>query len=125
MGADRRSRLSPGLLAWACGALLWVGLSSAATAQSFSDVYVFGDSLSDSGNGCSVLQIFGYEPGRCSNGAVWSEQFAALLGLEAVAAAQGGTNFANGGDETVDLTTQILASRSRSSPDWPTPTPST
>ncbi len=80
-----------------------------AAAQPFSDVYVFGDSLSDTGNGCSVLAIVGYEPGRCSNGEVWSEQFAELLGLEAEASILGGTNFAFGGDETADLDTQIFA----------------
>ena len=107
MGVRRRSPLSAGLVAGLSGVLLGAGLASGASAQSYSDVYVFGDSLSDSGNGCSVLQIAGYSPGRCSNGPVWSEQFAALLGLEAEAVAQGGTNFANGGDETGDLALQI------------------
>lgn len=70
---------------------------------------MFGDSLSDTGNGCTVLAIAGYKPGRCSNGDVWSERFAEAIGLEAEAAALGGTNFANGGDETSDLDTQITA----------------
>ena len=83
-------------------------LAQAAGAQSFTDVYVFGDSLSDTGNGCSVLAIAGYKPGRCSNGDVWSEQFAESLGLEAEASALGGTNFAFGGDEAADLDTQIF-----------------
>lgn len=80
-----------------------------ATAQTFSDVYVFGDSLSDTGNGCLVLAIAGYKPGRCSNGDVWSERFAESLGHEAKASVQGGTNFAFGGDEASDLAAKITA----------------
>ena len=100
-----RARSHPAAL----GALLAALLSSPASGQTFTDLYVFGDSLSDTGNACSVLAIFGYEPGRCSNGPVWSEQLAALLGLEAEASISGGTNFAFGGDETGDLQNQILA----------------
>ena len=93
----------------ACLLLLSSVLAPAAgAAQSFSDVIVFGDSLSDTGNGCTVLLIAGYKPGRCSNGDVWSERFAEELGLEAEASSQGGTNFAFGGDETEDLDLQIF-----------------
>lgn len=104
-------RVGPRLHLAVGGALLVALLAGAlpATAQSFTDVYVFGDSLSDTGNGCTVLLIAGYEPGRCSNGEVWSEQFAAILGLEAEASILGGTNFAFGGDEASDLSTQIFA----------------
>ncbi|MEM7411453.1 MAG: SGNH/GDSL hydrolase family protein [Myxococcota bacterium] len=89
------------------GLLSLLGASSA-HAQ-FSDVYVFGDSLSDTGNGCTVLAIAGYAPGRCSNGDVWSEQFAEMIGNDAEASILGGTNFAFGGDETEDLSIQIFA----------------
>ncbi len=83
-------------------------VAQTAGAQSFTDVYVFGDSLSDTGNACTVLVVAGYELGRCSNGDVWSERFAEGLGLEAEASILGGTNFANGGDEAADLDTQIF-----------------
>ncbi|MGH0029423.1 MAG: SGNH/GDSL hydrolase family protein [Myxococcota bacterium] len=91
------------------GALAVLLVAWPATAQDFTDLFVFGDSLSDTGNGCTVLAIAGYKPGRCSNGDVWSEQLADLLGLEAKASLQGGTNFAFGGDETQDLDLQISA----------------
>jgi phospholipase/lecithinase/hemolysin len=76
-------------------------------AQEFSDVFFFGDSLSDTGNACSVLQLVGYAPGRCSNGDVWSDFLAASLGLDATASISGGNNFANGGDTTAELDLQI------------------
>lgn len=91
------------------GAALVLANAAPAVAQIYSDVYVFGDSLSDTGNACTVLGIAGYKLGRCSNGDVWSERFAEILGHEAKASSQGGTNFAIGGDETRDLDEQILA----------------
>ena len=43
--------------------------------------------------------------GRCSNGSVWSDQFAAKMGLSATASLLGGTNYAFGGAQTgVDST---------------------
>ncbi len=63
-----------------------------AHAVPFSDLFFFGDSLSDSGN---VYRATGhalpgsaqpYAPGRYSDGPVWTEQFAALLGRPAAAA---------------------------------------
>jgi phospholipase/lecithinase/hemolysin len=104
----RRGLSVRGLAGWIGACLLCLGAAPVA-AQTYSDVYVFGDSLSDTGNACSVLAIVGYAPGRCSNGDVWSEQFAELLGLEAEASVLGGTNFAFGGDEAADLDTQIFA----------------
>ncbi len=103
MSSPAVSRVAPLILA----ALLAGALP--ASGQDFTRVNVFGDSLSDAGNGCTVLAIAGYHPGRCSNGPVWSEQFAGLLGLEAEPSVLGGTNFAFGGDETGDLATQITA----------------
>ena len=107
MPGSATSRRTPPYTLVVFAALLWSALP--ASGQGFSDVYVFGDSLSDTGNACSVLAIAGYFPGRCSNGPVWSEQFAELLGLEAEPSVLGGTNFAFGGDETGDLATQIDA----------------
>lgn len=83
--------------------------SHATAQQSFNDVIVFGDSLSDTGN---VYAITGgaavYPPhfgGRFSNGPVWVERLAERLGLgvstetEPVPAPSltGGTNYAFGG----------------------------
>jgi phospholipase/lecithinase/hemolysin len=100
---SKRSRV----LAVAFGTGLLFAIAAPATAQTFTDVFVFGDSLSDTGNACTVLVIAGYKPGRCSNGDVWSERFAEGLGLEAEASSTGGTNFAVGSHETTDLDAQI------------------
>ncbi len=104
----RRCPVVASRLAAMAGWLL-MGIAAPVAAQSFTDVFFFGDSLTDTGNGCTVLGLAGYEPGRCSNGPVWSEQLADQLGLEAEASLSGGTNFAFGGNETSDLDTQILA----------------
>lgn len=87
-------------------------------AQAYSRLFVFGDSLSDSGNNSLALlgnlggvpQIIpndGYVPtfpyapaGVYSNGPVWATSFAAQLGLSALPSLAGGTNFAFGGAET-------------------------
>src|SRR3954471_13399322 len=52
----------------------------------FERIVVFGDSLSDSGNG-----------GRFSNGPVWVELLARYFGVVLLPADRGGTNFAVGG----------------------------
>ena len=92
-------------------------------AAPFSNMIVFGDSLSDTGNNAFVFDNFVAPPGtppgtlrtatpifpatfiptypyasdRYSNGPVWVEGLAAGLGLSAQASLQGGTNFAFGG----------------------------
>ncbi len=58
-----------------------------ASAGNFTDLVVFGDSLSDNGN---YYAMYGYPPppyweGRFSNGPVWVEQMANHLGLESAA----------------------------------------
>lgn len=73
----------------------------ATNSMAFSDLYVFGDSLSDSG------QLMGAAPAFCpaapyvgcrfSNGPVWVENIAADLGLTATPSTLGGTNYAIGG----------------------------
>ncbi len=72
----------------------------------YSDIYVFGDSLSDTGNiesifGTSaiVANTIGYgDNGRFSNGPVWHEYLAPLLGLPtATNSLAGGNNYAYGG----------------------------
>lgn len=102
--------------------LLLIGalLAAPASALAYSDLVVFGDSLSDSGNNAFVFDhAFGQPPGtlrtatpiadpvlipitpyasdRYTNGPVWAEQFAAALGLSAQASLTGGSNFAFGG----------------------------
>ena len=100
------------------GAATFLPLTAGAAA--FSNLFVFGDSLSDSGNNAAVLDAtYPYPPGtlrtatpissptfipelpyasnRYSNGPVWVEGLAAGLGLSAQPSVLGGTNFAFGG----------------------------
>ena len=86
-------------------ALLLLG-PRAASAQDFSDVFFFGDSLTDTGLFCAGLGALGqgYASGSCSNGDVWADVLAEALGVSLDA---GEENFANGGDTTSDLDTQI------------------
>lgn len=81
-------------------------LAPAAPAQldiaPFSDVVVFGDSLSDNGN---LFALTGQPPapyfhGRFSNGLVWVDQLAVAMGKD------GHTNFAMGGATTSDVFAQ-------------------
>ena len=79
-----------------------------ANADSFSAVFVYGDSLSDNGN---LFAATGFPPapyfdGRFSNGPVAAEQLAALLGVSTVDFAWGGAttglgNQADGGTQTM------------------------
>ena len=83
----------------------------------YGDLFIFGDSVSDSGNVAAFLQepsgvpqtVSGngyipsapYEPsGTFSNGPVWATDFANLLGLAAAPSLLGGTDFAFGGART-------------------------
>ncbi len=95
-----------------CACLLSLTLSVSASADTFSDVFIFGDSLSDTGN--ILARTFGFFPpdppyfdGRFSNGPVWAEYLADQLGL--VVAPNGsnpnvinGNNFAFGGAEAAN-----------------------
>lgn len=108
------------LAALAIGIAAHVG---AAHAGPYSDLIIFGDSLSDTGNVLALTQAFGAPafpvypaaPGRFSNGPVWTEVLAAGLGLPAGAqpanllftgaavvpiGAPGGGNYAYGGART-------------------------
>lgn len=71
---------------------------AAIAAPRFSDLIVFGDSLSDNGN-----------VGRFSNGPVWVEWMAAALGLELHPARTGGTNYATAGARTHGGSMDVLA----------------
>lgn len=99
-------------------ALLMAGGSSLAHAAPFSNLFVFGDSLSDSGNNAVVLGGLGVPPtavpiagnafiptapyvsGRYTNGMVWAETFASHLGVSAAPSLLGGSNLAFGGATT-------------------------
>ncbi|MCY3827399.1 MAG: autotransporter domain-containing protein [Candidatus Dadabacteria bacterium] len=74
-----------------------LGLVSAARAQTFNSVVVFGDSLSDSGN---IAQISGLPPGTSfttNPDPVWAEIVARAFGASGTNSLAGGTNYAWGG----------------------------
>lgn len=79
-------------------------LTRAAGAVPYSDLIIFGDSLSDTGNiKQATLGLYPFPPyyeGRFSNGPVWVDYLGAGLGLDADAALLGGGNLAFGGAET-------------------------
>jgi outer membrane lipase/esterase len=84
----------------------------------YSSLFVFGDSLSDSGNnaflttsrtpvpisGNDFVATFPYTSGRYTNAQVWAEFLASSLGLSATASLTGGTDYAFGGATTGPLT---------------------
>ncbi len=91
-----------------CGAVaaLFVSLSAGVTGAQVparpSQIVVFGDSLSDTGN-AHIATLHDHAPsppyydGRFSNGPLWIEDFAAHFGLAVRPALSGGSNFAVGG----------------------------
>ncbi|MBK7006032.1 MAG: SGNH/GDSL hydrolase family protein [Burkholderiales bacterium] len=96
-----------------CASTLSLCALVSAPAHAFSSLYVFGDSLSDSGNNAQILmdagQVIGdnsyvpmaaYGSSTYSNGPVWASYFANALGLSATPSLLGGTNFAFGGAQT-------------------------
>jgi len=93
--------------------MLLLQLLAGGAASAFGDVVFFGDSLTDTGNTCATVSGLGggFVPGRCSNGPVWADDFVAALGLgsEATSSASGGSNYANGGARSTNLTDQIDA----------------
>ena len=92
----RRFRLS--LAATAAVLALAAGSASA----QFTNIYFFGDSLTDSGSFKPILPagtgLFTTNPGP-----VWSQVLAQRYGLTAIPANQGGTNFAEGGARVTGL----------------------
>jgi outer membrane lipase/esterase len=92
------------------------GLTGLASATGYTGLYVFGDSLSDTGNvasligsnagqvitGNSYIPTQPYGSGQFTNGDVWVKSFAEMIGLApyAVAVRNGGANFAFGGART-------------------------
>src|SRR5713101_3643562 len=98
-----------------------IGLVSPSNANAgYSGLYVFGDSLSDSGNNAAILfpkltpvpisgntytPIFPYASGRYTNGEVWAQTLASSFGLTADPWLLGGTDYAFGGARTGPLIT--------------------
>jgi phospholipase/lecithinase/hemolysin/endonuclease/exonuclease/phosphatase family metal-dependent hydrolase len=107
LGLVRRRRLRGSVAATMA---LMMALCGTASAASYSALYSFGDSLSDTGN---VLAATGgvqpaapYSAGRYSNGPVWVEDLADGLGLgPMIPSLLGGNNYAAGGAQTG--TTQV------------------
>jgi outer membrane lipase/esterase len=90
-----------------------------ASAQLFRALFVFGDSLSDTGNVFSATQAVSAGPipvsppyfnGRFSNGPVWIEGLAQTLNLALTPFLDGGTNSAYGGAE-IGLETEEIFER--------------
>ncbi len=93
--------------------ILLFSLPASSALLGFNNIYVVGDSLSDTGN---VFHLLGgatteppftdlipsaaYSSGRLSNGPVWVEQLASRLGLDVQASLIGGTGYAYGGART-------------------------
>ena len=100
--------------------LAWIfvgfGLFGATLAQAspYAGLVIFGDSLSDSGNnallvGTDASQVIAddsyfaripFASGRYTNGPVWAERLATMLGLPLAPSLLGGSNYAFGGAET-------------------------
>jgi phospholipase/lecithinase/hemolysin len=91
-------------------------LVSTASTVDFNQIFVIGDSLSDTGNTFTALAgkttkppyselipSAAYESKRLSNGPVWVEYFASKLGMSVKAALNGGTGFAFSGARTGPL----------------------
>lgn len=89
-----------------------------ASASTFSNLFAFGDSLTDSGNVAiatypnyqpvpfgGLMPSLAYQSGRLTNGPTWVETLAARLGVSASPYLEGGTNFAFGGARTGPLGT--------------------
>lgn len=112
---------------FAAAAGLMLAVSAHAVVSSpYSALYVFGDSLSDSGNaylspfnvpvtsipGNSYVLTGTYNTGApglqtFSNGPAWSTQFAQLLGVSLLPSGLGGTNYAIGGATTGSGSTSL------------------
>jgi outer membrane lipase/esterase len=94
-----------------CVASLLAAVAAPLPASAYDQWYLFGDSLSDSGNNAIALGIdagqvitgntyvptYPYASGRYSNGEIWTASFAASLGLGATASLAGGNIYAYGG----------------------------
>jgi outer membrane lipase/esterase len=88
-------------------ASLLLGCSGGKSGDTYSQIVVFGASLSDNGNATTVVPgLFPgapYYPGRASNGLLWIDLIAADLGNEVKPFVNGGTNYAVGGARTCEI----------------------
>ncbi|TNC81092.1 MAG: hypothetical protein C9356_10875 [Oleiphilus sp.] len=75
-----------------------------ANALAFDEIYIFGDSLSDTGN---INVIIPQAPLRFSNGPVAVDILTAQYGLDAVPSLLGGNNFAFGGARAIGSETEF------------------
>ena len=85
-------------------ALVLTAASAAHAATSYSNLVVFGDSLSDTGNITNVtsfIPLAPYASGRFSNGPVYTDVLANGLGLSSLNSLDGGSNYAYGGAKIV------------------------
>jgi len=94
--------------------------ASAHAGPSYSAFYVFGDSLSDTGNAALAVgtasppytDLIPAQPydlsGTFSNGSVWSDYLAASLGVPSEPSLALGTNFAVGGSRTDVILSQVV-----------------
>lgn len=94
----------------ACAVLVWTLIFGVSSAAAYTDLFVFGDSLSDVGNTqaatrSTVFFVYPgsyYYQGRFSNGPVYSELLSQQLGLGTLTrSSAGGDNFAYGGAKTL------------------------
>ena len=80
---------------------------SKSSSGTYSQIVVFGASLSDNGNAVSIVPgLFPgapYYPGRASNGLLWIDVVAAELGNAVKPFVNGGTNYAVGGARTCEI----------------------
>ena len=93
--------------------LLWLATTST-YAATYSGIYFFGDSLTDTGNVMDLYGRIAHPPGapaaipgppydaegRASNGPIYADVLAEGLGFEALASERGGKNYAFGGART-------------------------
>lgn len=111
----RWEALSRSLRKWSAVAAVGVSAAFSAGAQAayYSDLFFFGDSLSDTGNvfagSGGTVPPAPYFNGRFSNGPVWAETFASVLGHASAsnAALLGGNNYAFGGARTGSGSTPV------------------
>jgi outer membrane lipase/esterase len=91
----------------ALAAAVLSGCSGSKSGDTYSQIVVFGASLSDNGNAATVVPgLFPgppYYPGRASNGLLWIDVVAADLGNTVNPFVNGGTNYAVGGARTCDV----------------------
>lgn len=88
-------------------AALLSACSGGKSGDTYSQIVVFGASLSDNGNATTIVPgLFPgapYYPDRASNGLLWIDLVAADLGNELKPFVKGGTNYAVGGARTCEI----------------------